>query len=136
MSNPIISASDGPKLILADGKVVQPIVSAYSGDEMMALGYDQGAALFGREVDHPEVSVAFVDDPEAKAITSVSEALEDFGFGDNLLRGPPGATGVVVNDRTGVEIDAETDDDGIIRNSRGQCFSSGAYSIKMEDFDD
>lgn len=50
----------------------------------------------------------------------------------SLLRHTPNTRVKVMNDRTEEFVDAEADDDGIVRNDQGHAFSAGAYSIVGE----
>jgi hypothetical protein len=77
--SPIIHASDGPRLVLADGSVVRLEVYDDHGGYSM-VGYSQGAAMFGRDVDRIDAKIAHVDDPDAEEIEAVEEVLEAYGF--------------------------------------------------------
>lgn len=74
---PVVWLSDGPRLVLADGSVVRPLVSdADSGEELHFVAGDQGSAVFGEAVDEAEVGIAFVDDPEVEDHDAIQEVLD------------------------------------------------------------
>lgn len=75
----IVWCSDGPKLILANGCVVRPLLANKEGEELVNWGEDQGSAVYGEECDEYDVSLAFVDDPDAKEVEAVQEALTSLG---------------------------------------------------------
>lgn len=77
-NSPVVWLSDGPRLVLADGSVVSPIVTDADG-ELLFVGGDQGRALFGEDADDPEsIGIAFVDDPDAEEHDAVEEVLEEY----------------------------------------------------------
>lgn len=49
-----------------------------------------------------------------------------------LLTYHPGSEVYVRNNRTGDQVVAQADDDGIVRNDDGEAYSDGAYSIVGE----
>jgi hypothetical protein len=61
-----------------------------------------------------------------------AEALDRDAF--DLLVAEEQAT--VQDDRTGETVTAYPDDNGILRNGDGECFSAGAYSIVEDGGDD
>lgn len=88
--NPIIHASDGPRLILADGTVVRPLAFDKSGDELITCAVGQGRTVYGQEVDKRYAELAFVDDPGAEAIEAVQDRLEAYGFESGTAEGGGG----------------------------------------------
>lgn len=79
--SPIIHASDGPRLILANGQVVEPMVFDGEGEELFAFQVGQGQTIYGPEVDDAHTKLAFVDDPDPFKIEAVRERLDAYGFG-------------------------------------------------------
>lgn len=78
-NTPVVWLDDGPRFILADGSVVQPIVSGPGGDEKSYVGSDQGEAMYGDEVDGPgSIGLRFVDDPDAAGDDAVEEVLAEY----------------------------------------------------------
>ena len=79
--SPIVHLIDGPRLILADGSVVRPLVADLEdGHELAFVGDRQGASVYGDALGVNETaSIAFVDDPDAATHDLVErrrEALE------------------------------------------------------------
>lgn len=81
-NTPVVWLSDGPRLILADGSVVRPLVNDRDRDkEIHFVGGDQGAAIFGDALgDNEKVDIAFVDDPDVEDHEEVQGVLEEYGF--------------------------------------------------------
>jgi len=76
-NTPVVWLSDGPRLILADGSVVRPLISDDEGDLPM-VATDQGAAVYEHKGLDDEVYVRFVDDPEARDHGLVQEVLDEY----------------------------------------------------------
>lgn len=79
-NTPIVWLSDGPRLVLADGSVVRPLVrDRETGEEVHFVGGDHGSAVFGEALGVDEVaSIAFVDDPDAEDHELVQEVIQDY----------------------------------------------------------
>lgn len=79
--SPIVHLSDGPRLILADGAVVRPLVTDLDdGTELAFIGRSQGASMYGETLGVNETaSIAYVDDPDAAEHDVVQERREQLG---------------------------------------------------------
>ena len=79
--SPIISLSDGPRLILADGSVVRPVVKDLDDNHELAyICHSQGAAMYGDGLGVNETaSIAFVDDPEAAEHQMIKQERQKLG---------------------------------------------------------
>lgn len=76
-NTPVVWLEDGPRLVLADGSVVRPLVTDVDTEnELLFVAGDRGSGLFGEAVDEAEVGIAFVDDPEAEDHEVVQEVLD------------------------------------------------------------
>jgi len=80
----IVTLSDGPRLILADGSVVRPIVTDLDdGHELAFIGMDQGASMYGDALGVNETaSIAFVDDPDAAQHDFIEKQCDELGVKD------------------------------------------------------
>lgn len=79
LTNPVVHLSDGPRLVLANGTVVRPIVK--QGEvELAFAGNDRGAAMYGKvEDDATRTDIAYVDDPGAAEHDLVKKHKEALG---------------------------------------------------------
>lgn len=75
----IVHLSDGPRLILADGSVVRPVVSDLGdGHRLAFIGRDQGASMYGDAAgDNETASITFVDDPDVREHELIADRLAE-----------------------------------------------------------